>query len=79
VHFDGDTFVPAPNYDEGRGVRLRGKWPTGIERATEGSDFEDVPSATSFEGIMRFAFGFAPASDLEPGRLPAEIASCLGL
>lgn len=74
VAFDGTDFVEPPDYDEARGVRLRGSFPDGIERSTGGS-FERVAGVT--DAITHFAFGYAPAADFV--RAPTELATCLGL
>jgi hypothetical protein len=76
VIFDGTDFVEPPDYDEGRGVRLRGAFPDGIERSTGGA-FDSV--ADGVETVTHFAFGFAPPSDLVRGRVASELADCLGL
>lgn len=77
VVFDGADFVPHPGYDEGPGgVRLRGAWPDGIERAVGEGAWEQV--GTAADGVTRFAFGNASQASLDGAVVDAALADCLG-
>ncbi len=79
VVFDDGAFVARPDYDRGRGVRLRSAWPRDIERADdrEGASYARVHTAR--ESPTRFAFGWGPAAHFARGRLPDALADCLGV
>jgi hypothetical protein len=79
VIFDGTDFVENPGYDRGRGIRLRGIWPDGIERADDSDSARYTRVATTVETFTHAAFGFAPVEDFAAGRVPEPLASCLGL
>lgn len=78
VRFDGASFVARPDYDEGRGIRLQGGWPNHIRRSDDGgASYADVADVD--DAVTRFAFGTAPAEDYALGRVPTDLATCLGL
>ncbi len=78
VRFDGVGFVARPDYDEGRGVRLQGGWPNHIRRSDDGG-VSYVNVADVDDAVTRFAFGTAPADDYVSGRVPTDLAACLGI
>lgn len=79
VAWDGTTFVPRPDYDHARGVRLRSGWPDQIQRADDADGASYTTVATLDETPLHFAFGWAPAADYAPGRVPSALATCLGM
>jgi hypothetical protein len=79
VTWDGTTFVPRPEHDRGRGIRLRSGWPDQIQRADDRDGASFVTVATLEETPTHFAFGWAPAADYAPDRVPSALADCLGL